>query len=190
VLKGVPDALLDTYEEERMPVAANVLGISTKLHRQIVKDVEENVRRDAVTLQLGITYKEMSLSVTPNGVSTKISSGDRAPDAPGLDAEGKSVRLFDFFRGPHFSLLRLFAGDGNADIDGLPRGVKFVDVTRVATKTPAERAFVDAFGHVAGAYGEVNGEFLLVRPDGYVGWIGLRNNFADLHRYLRRVAAD
>ena len=63
VLEGASDTLLDTYEEERLPVAANVLGLSTKLHRQITsKADEEKVRRDAVTLQLGITYKEMSQS--------------------------------------------------------------------------------------------------------------------------------
>ena len=32
VLDGAPDALLDTYEEERLPVAANVLGLSTRLY--------------------------------------------------------------------------------------------------------------------------------------------------------------
>jgi hypothetical protein len=132
----------------------------------------------------------MSLSVTPDGVSTKISSGDRAPDAPGLDAEGTTVRLFDFFRGPHFTLLRLFAGDDNTEIEALPRGVQLVDVSRVATKTPVGQSFVDAFGHVAAAYGEANGEFLLVRPDGYVGWIGLRGNVNDFRRYFRRIAAD
>ncbi len=62
VLTGAPDALLDTYEEERLPVAANVLGLSTKLYRQITADDEGAIRRDAVTLQLGITYREMSLS--------------------------------------------------------------------------------------------------------------------------------
>jgi 2-polyprenyl-6-methoxyphenol hydroxylase-like FAD-dependent oxidoreductase len=34
VFSGAPDALLDTYEEERLPVAASLLGITTKLHRQ------------------------------------------------------------------------------------------------------------------------------------------------------------
>ena len=105
VLDGAPDALLDTYEEERLPVAANVLGLSTRLYRQITSRIDEDkVRRDAVTLQLGITYQEMSLSRNCSGVDLKVTAGDRAPDAPGLDVKGEPVRLFDIFRGPQFHL--------------------------------------------------------------------------------------
>ncbi len=188
VLNGAPDTLLDTYEEERMPVAANVLGISTKLHRQIVKDVEENVRRDAVTLQLGITYKEMSLSKTAGNVKLKISSGDRAPDAPGLNAGGETVRLFDFFRGPHFTLLRLFPQDRDAEAADLP-GVKCVDILREQAKSKSTAdQFVDASGHFTNSYGEGGGDVILVRPDGYVGWMGSQQSRAELEEYVRQVA--
>ena len=61
VLAGAPVALLDTYEEERLPVAAHVLGLSTQLYSQITSEGDQDkVRRDAVTLQLGITYRQMS----------------------------------------------------------------------------------------------------------------------------------
>ena len=93
VLHGAQDALLDTYEEERMPVAASVLGLSTKLHRQMTLPGDEKLRRDAVTLQLGITYKEMSLSRGAANSGLKIAAGDRAPDAPGVDAAGEPVRV-------------------------------------------------------------------------------------------------
>jgi 2-polyprenyl-6-methoxyphenol hydroxylase-like FAD-dependent oxidoreductase len=33
ILAGAGDRLLDTYEGERLPVAASILGIATKLHR-------------------------------------------------------------------------------------------------------------------------------------------------------------
>jgi 2-polyprenyl-6-methoxyphenol hydroxylase-like FAD-dependent oxidoreductase len=181
VLKGTPDALLDTYEEERLPVAANVLGISTKLYRQIAGD-DEKMRRDAVTLQLGITYKEMSLSKRAGDVTLNLSSGDRAPDATGLDSSGKAVRLFDFFRGPQFTLLRLFANPDSGE--GGLAGVKYVDVMRARPeKHSAAQLFVDAFGHLATAYGGGNGEYVLVRPDGYVGWIGLQKDIAGLKEY-------
>jgi 2-polyprenyl-6-methoxyphenol hydroxylase-like FAD-dependent oxidoreductase len=187
VLAGAPEALLDTYEEERLPVAANVLGLSTRLYRQISGEGEEKVRRDAVTLQLGITYKEMSLSVTSGDPRLRISAGDRAPDAPGLNAENESIRLFDLFRGPHFTLLRLFAGDDAGD--GLIPGVKIVDVKQNGAESGHEaQSFVDAFGHFAAAYGGGKGEHVLVRPDGYVGWMGLRNNLAGLRDYLGRVS--
>ena len=35
VLAGAPASLLDTYEEERLPIAAWLLGATTKLHRQV-----------------------------------------------------------------------------------------------------------------------------------------------------------
>jgi hypothetical protein len=130
-----------------------VLGLSTKLYRQITSQTDEDkVRRDAVTLQLGITYKEMSLSRSCGDVDLKVTSGDRAPDAPGLNAIGEPVRLFDFFRGPHFTLLRLFGPDGQMSGREL-RGVKRVDVS-MAQKADAQ-AYVDAFGHFASVYGGV-----------------------------------
>jgi len=186
VLREAPEALLDTYEEERLPVAANVLGISTKLYRQITSDGEDRLRGDAVTLQLGITYKEMSLSERSGDVRLKIVSGDRTPDAAGLDAHGKPMRLFDVFRGPQFTLLRLFGGK-----DAAPSmsSVRRVDVITSPSQVNGAEAFVDAFGHVAAAYGGGQGEYVLVRPDGYVGWMGSQGDLADLHRYLKRISA-
>jgi 2-polyprenyl-6-methoxyphenol hydroxylase-like FAD-dependent oxidoreductase len=181
VHEGASDTLLDTYEEERLPVAANVLGISSKLYRQISGD-EENLRRDAVTLQLGITYKEMSLSRRYPDVTLKIASGDRAPDSPGEDNQGSAVRLFDFFRGPHFTLLRLFAEASHA-CEMPCSGVKCVDVRRPMARDAKAPVFVDVHGHVAETYGGGNGECVLVRPDGYVGWIGLEKDLADLKSY-------
>jgi 2-polyprenyl-6-methoxyphenol hydroxylase-like FAD-dependent oxidoreductase len=184
VLQGTPDTLLDTYEEERLPVAANVLGLSTKLHRQITSDGEDRLRGDAVTLQLGITYKEMSLSERSGDVRLTIASGDRAPDAPGLDGQGRPMRLFDAFRGPQFTLLRLSGGNGaKAELTG----VKSVDVVASPPQEIVGETFVDAFGHVAAAYGGGQGEYVLIRPDGYAGWMGLENDLAGLHRYLERV---
>lgn len=181
VFHGAPKALLDTYEEERLPVAASVLGISSKLYKQIAKD-EPAQRRDAVTLQLGITYKEMSLSQTAGDITLPLSSGDRAPDAPGLDADGNTVRLFDYFRGPHFTLLRLFAGD-EANGERMP-GVRYVDIRHARPQQPLQpELFVDAFGHAAKEYGGGDGECVLVRPDGYIGWIGPGKNLAALKGY-------
>jgi hypothetical protein len=34
-----------------------------------------------------------------------VQAGDPAPDATCLDASGRPCRLFDVFRGPHFTLL-------------------------------------------------------------------------------------
>jgi 2-polyprenyl-6-methoxyphenol hydroxylase-like FAD-dependent oxidoreductase len=189
VLEGAADALLDTYEEERLPVAANVLGLSTKLYRQITSRVdEEKLRRDAVTLQLGITYKEMSLSRNARGGDLKVAAGDRAPDAPGLNAAGRPLRLFDLLRGPHFTLIRLFSSN-DEEIDQNERhGVKRVDVRSLPEAKSTAQVFVDAFSHFADAYGEGKGYYMLIRPDGYIGWIGSADNLSDLDQYLGRFS--
>ncbi|MEU0003040.1 FAD-dependent monooxygenase [Streptomyces sp. NPDC006314] len=90
---GAPEALLDTYEEERRPNAAAMLDLSTGVHRG-------EVRRGKATVQLGLGYPESSLSVETRTAPAGVRPGDRAPD--GTVA---GVRLFDAFRGPHWTLL-------------------------------------------------------------------------------------
>ena len=187
VLGGAPEALLDTYEEERLPVAAAVLGVSSRLYKQIAIGGTDQVRRDGTTFQLGITYSAMSLSRAAGG-SLKIAAGDRAPDAPGERMDGSALRLFDLYRGPHWTLVRLF-GSGLWAMDEVD-GVNFVDVVApvgvAGAASGIAEVFVDAGGHVAEAYGG-NGEYMLVRPDGYVGWVGMAGDVGDLREYLARV---
>lgn len=183
VVNGAPDSLLDTYEEERLPVAANVLGVTSKLHRQIANGIDESTRRDAVMLQLGITYKEMSLSRATGHPAVNLSPGDRAPDAPGTDGRGESLRLFDLLRGPHFTLLRLFPTGDEPAFEA--QNLRFVEAVRELPedRPRSGRVFVDAFGHLASAYGGGNGDLMLVRPDGYVGWIGDRDSLGAVKQY-------
>ncbi|MET8992128.1 FAD-dependent monooxygenase [Nonomuraea wenchangensis] len=89
-LSGAPGALLDTYEEERRPVAARVLGLSTDLHDR------RTFRRDEETYQLRLGYR---------GGTLARAGGDRVPDGPVRLAGGRRARMFDLLRGPHFTLL-------------------------------------------------------------------------------------
>ncbi|MFE8942714.1 FAD-dependent monooxygenase [Streptomyces sp. NPDC007856] len=90
---GAPEALLDTYEEERRANAAAMVTLSTGVHRG-------EVRRGKATVQLGLGYRESSLSVETRTDPTGVRAGDRAPDSTVSGA-----RLFDVFRGPHWTLL-------------------------------------------------------------------------------------
>ncbi|MEW2390428.1 FAD-dependent monooxygenase [Streptomyces venezuelae] len=92
---GAPESLVDTYEEERLPNAAQMLGLSTRIHRG-------EARRGAATRQLGIGYRESSLAAeTREGLpEDALRAGDRAPDGP-----CGTGTLFDAFRGPHHTLL-------------------------------------------------------------------------------------
>ena len=185
VLRGAPDSLLDSYEEERLPVAAAVLGYSTKLYK-VISATDENQRRDAIGLQLGISYKEMSLSQHSAETQLKLSAGDRAPDAPGEDANGKSVRLFDYFRGPHFTFLRIgpaSASPSNFDSPAIKQ-VSISPTRPTGNSRGDSTVFVDSAGHFADAYGGAPDEFILLRPDGYIAWIGNKSSFPELRSYL------
>ncbi|MFJ6566366.1 FAD-dependent oxidoreductase [Streptomyces sp. NPDC091292] len=100
VLHGAaPVSLLATYEEERRPIAADVLGLSTSVHRG-------ETRRGDATRQLGLGYRDSSLSEeTRTANPGPVRAGDRAPD--GTVA---GVRLFEAFRGPHWTLLDVTTG--------------------------------------------------------------------------------
>ncbi|WP_406442804.1 FAD-dependent oxidoreductase [Streptomyces sp. NBC_01613] len=146
---GADPALLDSYEEERRPIAAQMLGISTGVHRG-------EVRRGAATVQLGLGYRESSLTQDTRDAVGTVRAGDRAPDGT---VEG--VRLFDAFRGPHWTLVAL-----GVDAPGLPESVR---VVRGSAQEP---------------YGK---GLFLVRPDGYVGWAG--NSAAGLGEYVARFGS-
>ena len=100
VLAGhAPAALLDSYEEERRPIAAQMIELSTDVHRG-------KVQRGGATRQMGLGYRESSLTVETRAAVAEgaVRAGDRAPDG-----RVGGVRLLDAFRGPHWTLLALGA---------------------------------------------------------------------------------
>ncbi|WP_437514865.1 FAD-dependent oxidoreductase [Sorangium sp. So ce1099] len=195
VLAGAPEALLDTYEEERLPVARAVLGLTAKLHHQAAEEKPGALRRGAETQQLDITYRGSSLARDERGggggAAARVLPGDRAPDAPCQDHEGAPVRLFDVFRGPHFTLLAF----GAAHADTVARvnvqhrpAVRARAVVRPG-EPAAQRSLVDTGGHARAGY-DVDGDALvLVRPDGHIGWLAVPGTAGQLDDYLRPLIA-
>lgn len=89
VLRGGPESLLETYEDERLPVAAAVLGLSKRIYRT------RSIKRGDATNQLSLHYRSSSLSLgKPWG---HLHPGDRMPDVRLADGS----RLFDQMRGTH-----------------------------------------------------------------------------------------
>ena len=89
VARGGPDSLLDTYQAERLPIAAAVLGLSKRLHQT------RSLKRGDATNQLALHYRTSPLS---SGVALgSLHPGDHMPD--GRLADGS--RLFDHLRGHH-----------------------------------------------------------------------------------------
>jgi 2-polyprenyl-6-methoxyphenol hydroxylase-like FAD-dependent oxidoreductase len=177
VLAGAPDALLDTYEEERRPVAQSVLGLSTDL----LKAAQDRLamRRGRETQELDLTYEGSSLAADLRAVAGRLVAGDRAPDAPCLTVDGGPIRLFEIFRGPHWTLLGHEVGGRRID----PRPGLVVKTIGAAGDLR------DAAGHLRDAYDLAPGAWALVRPDGYVGLIVPVGDEAAIDTYLDEVMA-
>ncbi|MFJ8820260.1 FAD-dependent monooxygenase [Streptomyces sp. NPDC102467] len=144
VLSGAPQELLGTYEEERLPIAADILGISTRIHRAGANGMP--VQRGEEVQQLGIGYRESTLTrETRTGLPEgALRAGDRAPDG-----RRGGTRLFDLFRGPHWTLLAVGTEAELPPLEG-----EFIRAARIP------------------AYETYGSGVFLVRPDGYVAWAG------------------
>ena len=151
---GAPVALLDSYEAERRPVAADMLGLSTRIHRG-------EQERGTAAQQLGLGYREGPLSA---GRAGALEAGDRAPDGPAGDGR----RLFDVFRGPHFTLLVVGTDAEPPTFDG--------------SSSAAVRV------HRTDAYEAYGKGLFLIRPDGYIGWAG--EDASGLGSYLAPLGLD
>lgn len=173
-LDGAADALLDSYETERRPVAEAVLGLSTRL---LDAQKQGGMRRGREVQQLDIGYPGSPLATELPGRQAGIRAGHRAPDAPVYGAAGQSTRLFHLFQGTHWTLLA-----HEARLDRLaPRpGLRLHHIG-------ADGDIADAWGHVRKAYGLAPGECVLVRPDAYVGAVFHADRAAELEPYLAQV---
>ncbi|MGC4093158.1 MAG: FAD-dependent monooxygenase [Polyangiaceae bacterium] len=157
VVGGASDGLLDTYDEERAPVAARTLGVTSALHQRGFRASDSAA---PAIHQLDISYRGSSLALDDRANPGKLRAGDRAPDA----LLGDGTRLFDAFRGPHFTLLTLQAVDE-------PLGAN-VRVCRL--EAPLD------------GYDLGDARWILVRPDGHVGVIS--GSLPRVREYLDRVS--
>ena len=175
VLNGAPDSLLDSYEAERRPVAAQMLGLTTKL---LDAARTGSMRRGREVHQLNIGYPESPLAMEKPERRGGVLAGDRAPDAPVRGAGGQPIRLFNLFQGSHWTLLGY-------------------ETTRLSAVTPRSGLhihsvgprgdIVDHGGHLRDGYGLAPGDWVLVRPDGYIGAIVSSDYTAALATYLDGV---
>jgi len=157
------EEILDTYEEERLPVAASLLGFTSRL-RKIGFGTAAASGTPSVSpslYQLDLSYRGSSIAFEDGTVHGALRAGDRAPDAVLNDG----TRLFDAFRGVHFTLLCFGACEAPA-----LAGVRTVSIPGT----------VEAYG--------VRDGFALIRPDGYVSALSTSSDtIRDWHS--RHVAA-
>jgi 2-polyprenyl-6-methoxyphenol hydroxylase-like FAD-dependent oxidoreductase len=194
VLRGRADArLLETYNAERLANAKRLLETTDRMFDYATSDewfiaylrthVFPHVGNFILHLgaiqrlifplvsQIGITYRDSSLSAHDNDAGFKVQAGDRMPY---FLIDGVSV--YDRLRQPKFHLL-VFS-DGQSDHQEL--------------KTKLEREYdqlVDC--HVLPLHPRVTETFgtersfsLLLRPDNHIGFISPKISFAEVRTYL------
>ncbi|MGW0423884.1 FAD-dependent monooxygenase [Streptomyces sp. NPDC003015] len=153
--RHAPDTLLDSYDAERRPAAADVLELSSRLYRlgRSPKGNSERARYRCQLTLLPAHYRDSPLSTeTRVGLAqTDVQAGDRVPDLvyeSTVDAQARGVPrpLLELLRGPHFTLLTV-----NSSPPEVPSAVRTLHV---------------AGGSLAETLG--TGLFL-IRPDGHIG---------------------
>ncbi|MET7679236.1 FAD-dependent monooxygenase [Streptomyces sp. NPDC005423] len=179
--------LLDTYEEERLPVAAWTLDVSSEATARVLDAAKRpgTGTEAAAVPPMGTGYRWSSLAGTPAdagdpGDPDGLRAGDRAPDAPCLDGAGRPVRLFQTYAHPGFTLLGFDSELARATKElgkryGDDRGLR-------AFAVHDSGELRDHAGHARRAYGIDGPALVLIRPDNHVGL--LTRNPADIDAYL------
>lgn len=182
VLKnGAPDSLLDSYEEERHPVGAQLLKTTDRmfsmnttsspamiaLRNFVVKRVAPQIIKTELRglgfrflSELDIAYPKSSIVIEHgHGLSSTLHAGDRGPDAP-FD----SSTIFEASKSLTHHLF-IFAGD---DADEKSAAGKFASESD-RNHPWLSSHFVGASNAVARErYGIKTHGMVLLRPDGYV----------------------
>ncbi len=198
VVKGQADmALLDSYEEERIPVAQRLLNTTDRAFRLIVSDSRlaglfrtkilariaafamsrERLQRFAfrVVSQTGIHYRKSSLSKSLEGLpGTAPRAGDRFPWLRlKFRADGPVEDLFEKLDDTQFNLIVIgqpSPPEAALDLGGLLR----VHVIPADPVNDAELARARI----------PQPSFYLLRPDGHVGLCGARLDAAAVKHYV------
>ena len=82
-LRGGPDSLLDTYEAERLPIAAAVLGLSKRLHQTRPSSAAMLPTSSPCTTEQAPCPRALKIG--------RLHPGDRMPDLRSTTAAGSSI---------------------------------------------------------------------------------------------------
>jgi 2-polyprenyl-6-methoxyphenol hydroxylase-like FAD-dependent oxidoreductase len=207
---GAPESLLDTYEEERKPIALEVLqrtSAATNIlfaMNPVARFVREQVlvpilrtpfvqrRVFAKLSQLEMNYRGRSLSTNFGGMFSRVRvrAGDRTPDVV-FGKNGEKVSLFQLIGGCGMIAL-LGRRESNPEISGALGALcirSFIVFPEGAEKQSTE-SLEDIHGDFARLYG-ARGPFLyLIRPDGHVALFQRGAEAKELARYLKKIRAS
>jgi FAD binding domain/Aromatic-ring hydroxylase, C-terminal len=190
-----PEQLLDSYGQERAPVAAQVLRLTHALVRFDTKSHPlKRGLRDAIVSAAGhipavqrraarrltqVHVADPSSGLTrPDRRPGKPRPGQRAPDIEVLAAHGHTRLHSVLRRGRHVLLI---AGADPA----MTLGSAAIRPYRHLLE-----AVADGSGHSRAIHDGRRGSVLLVRPAGYIAARGMPGKMAAIESYLRQLSAD
>jgi 2-polyprenyl-6-methoxyphenol hydroxylase-like FAD-dependent oxidoreductase len=214
VVGGVaPPSLLDTYQDERHPIAAGVLEFTHNLVRVFtVSSTRKRWLRDRLLpIAMSIPTVERRFTTRMSQVShnyrggplasasrrvrrPSIAAGDRLPGVCGLVRGGKPLTTLELLGTTAHTLLVL-SGRGSdqdavhkaiAPIARFNGNVQIVHIVAAAAGQDS-RTITDPHLQAHRRYGALRGALLLVRPDGYLACRSPLNRPEVPERYLRRL---
>jgi 2-polyprenyl-6-methoxyphenol hydroxylase-like FAD-dependent oxidoreductase len=162
-----PDSLLDTYHDERHPVAARVLRNAMAQMALLCPDERVKALRDTLSELLSMDEPRKRFAAMMSGLDIRYDLGEghpllgrRMPDLGLVTANGP-VRVFTLLHEARPVLLNL-GEPGGFDITPWSDRVTLIDAKHVGTLE------LPALGAVTAP------RAVLIRPDGYVAWVGDR----------------
>jgi 2-polyprenyl-6-methoxyphenol hydroxylase-like FAD-dependent oxidoreductase len=166
VVKGTsPESLLDTYHDERHPVAARALRHTMAQAALQRRDERMEALVDVVSELVGMDEPRKRLAGLISGLDIRYDLGDghpllgrRMPDLDLVTADGP-VRVFELLQGAKAVLLDL----------GKPGGfgiAPWADRVQLVEASYEGEWELPVLGAVAGPAAA------MIRPDGYVAWVG------------------
>ncbi|MGA9525674.1 MAG: FAD-dependent monooxygenase [Myxococcaceae bacterium] len=201
VLRGeARDALLDSYERERLPVGRMLLRVTDRLFGAVTTrnpvviaarnalaprlapwffgNAQRRRRAFRFVSELGIKYRESPIVGEPAGphdaaFERGAAAGDRAPDAPLQLPDGARSHLFEVISGPAHHLL-VFVPPGHTvpteQTTSLTQRLGLDTRVHVVAFHPDGPVFVDTDGLVRQRYGIRSEGLVLIRPDGHIAY--------------------
>ncbi len=165
VKKTSAEGLLDTYHAERHPVGARVLQSTMAQTALLRYDERINALRDTMSELLSMDEPRKRIAAMMSGLDIRYDLGEghpllgrRMPDLDLYTVNGP-LRAFTLLHGARPVLLNL-GEPGGFDITPWVDRVQLIDAKYVGTWE------VPALGTVAAPTA------VLIRPDGYVAWVG------------------
>ena len=163
--KTSPDSLLDTYQAERRPVAARVLRATMAQTALLRSDDRTEALRDTMAELLSMDEPRKRIAGMMSGLDIHYDLGAGHPllgrRMPDLDlvTPGGAVRTFTLLHDAHAVLLNL-GKPLEFDISPWAQRVMAIDAAY------ADDWELPVLGHVPAPAA------VLIRPDGYVAWVG------------------